>query len=245
MNTVPTVTVCGEPGLSIDFYHCLSPHKLHFASSSISVSQSTLYKYKATTTTHFQSINMYSSSDDNIPTREDFLFIMQAFQQQQQAEPKRRVRFSAAVASAPANPLAFEDLKEFWYSPNELCVFKMEARHLARGGATSLEDLRGLEHTSPQRQKHRYMTIRCTLSAARRGMSPEDISSVARKCTQWNGEIAFVQACRDYAQIYSPQMMAVIPQIRDAPEFPFAVKSKRCADGTATCRRVRRRVELQ
>jgi len=200
---------------------------------------------------------MYQSNE--IPTTEDFILLLNAFQAEETTkEQRRQVRFAPFVTSSPANPLAFEELKEFWYSPNELCIFKMEARQLVRGGAGSIastlaaagsneeDSLRGLEHTAPQRQKHRYMTIRCTLSAARRGMSADEISFVARKCTEWNIESAFVQACHDYAQVYRPEMISIMPQIRSSPpEFPFAVKSKRCANVDENCRNVRRRMTVQ
>jgi hypothetical protein len=204
---------------------------------------------------------------DELPTAEDLAFLLDCFnadQQQLPQEEERHVRFAPVVTSAPpaTNPLAFEDLKEFWYSADELGQFKMQARNLVRGGhkstATSGEEesLRGFEHTNPLRQRHRRMTIRCTVSAARQGLRGEQLESVARKCTQWNADIALMQACHDFAIVYKPQMViARIPPAggENPPAFPFAVKSssssKRCYSNDnntdAATRNVRQRVTLQ
>lgn len=221
---------------------------------------------------------------EEIPTPEDFVFLLNALkadQHQQQPQERRRVRFAPVVTSAPANPmLAFEDLKEFWYSASELSEIKMEARKLVyslrlqqqqgRSSPSSPrplgpahgdgeENMRGFEHTSALRQKHRRMTIRCTISAARQGLRGEQLGLIASRCTQWNGEIAFVQACHDYASVYKPQMLAMMISSssltisENPPAFPFAVKAKRCSENTNTTstgavvstRNVRQRVSIQ
>ncbi len=154
------------------------------------------------------------------------------------------VRFAPVVvssASGPLNPLAFEELKDFWYSPRELMEFKQQAR--ASPGE------RGMEYATPQRQKHRILTIRCTLSAARNGLSDEALGSIARKCTQWSGELAFTQACHDFATVYDPKLLSVIPSIKGSQPneqfqfpFPFTVKRRVSSCGSQPdCRRVRQR----
>jgi hypothetical protein len=117
-----------------------------------------------------------------------------------------------------------------------------------------------MEYATPQRQKHRMMTIRCTLSAARRGLREEQLSLVASKCTRWNQEVAFAQGCHDYASVYDPKLLSIIPTMTVCsipPEFPFALKrsttpgacgaaaAAAAAVGAAhsSSRRVRRRVQ--
>jgi hypothetical protein len=191
---------------------------------------------------------MYNPNE--LPTPEDFAFLMNCLKADQHLPQERHVSFAPVVTSAPANLLAFEELKGFWYSADELSQFKSQARNLVRGGTSPAdgdESLRGLEHTNPLRQRHRRMTIRCTASAARQGLRGEQLGSVARKCTQWNGDIALLQACHDFATVYKPQMITTIPPIgENPPAFPFAVKSKRCSsDNTGATRNVRQRVALQ
>jgi hypothetical protein len=184
--------------------------------------------------------------DSTIPTHEDFRMLMQALVAEQAS--KRRVRFAPIVMAASAGPLAFHEVKDLWYAQSDLAGFKSQARKVASAiRHNRLEEhdsihTRGLEHCTPQRQRHRYMTIRCTVSAHRKGMSPDQISLVARKCTAWSQEIAFIQGCHDYANAYQPSMAGMIPAVTSSPpDFPFLVKKKRCAD-EETSRRVRRRI---
>ena len=185
---------------------------------------------------------------ENTPTREDFMILMSALNKPE----KKRVQFAPFVATSCPGPLAFDEVKDLWYTQNDLVTFKYQAKSLASAirqqrhlpeNRLLEESVRGLEHCTHERQKHRYMTIRCTLSAHRRGMEPEKTALVARKCTAWSEEIAFVQACRDFADVYQPQMIALIPAVSSPPEFPFVMKKKkRSADGEHSSRRVRRRV---
>lgn len=182
-----------------------------------------------------------------VATHEDFRMLMQALVAEQAS--KRRVCFAPIVMAASAGPLAFHEVKDLWYAQSDLAGFKSQARKMASAirqnrleQHDSIHTTRGLEHCTPQRQKHRYMTIRCTLSAHRKGMSPDQVSLVARKCTAWSEEIAFNQGCHDYANVYQPSMAGLIPAVTSSPpDFPFLVKKKRCADEESS-HRVRRRI---
>ena len=167
-----------------------------------------------------------------IPTTEDYMVLWTALRSE------KVVRIAPMVSSSPAHLLAFE-LSEF--------------RHAARRASP---EERGMEYATPQRQKHRMMTIRCTLSAARKGLGEEQLSLVARKCTRWNQEIAFAQGCHDYASVYDPKLLSIIPPMTlcsSPPEFPFAMKRSTTTScgasatvGKGACsssRRVRRRVQ--
>jgi hypothetical protein len=191
--------------------------------------------------------------DNAIPTHADFRMLMQALVTEKSS--KRRVRFAPFVMAASAGPLAFHEVKDLWYAQSDLADFKSQARKVAsdiRNNRLEQQQdddhiyTRGLEHCTPQRQKHRCLTIRCILSANRKGMSPDQISLVASKCTAWNGEVAFIQACHDYANVYQPSMTGLIPSATSSPpDFPFLVKKKRCVDEESSSRRVVRRRIVQ
>lgn len=170
-----------------------------------------------------------------------FIFMMQRLAEQPRI---RKVRFAPLVSTCSSSPLPFEDLKELWYDSEDLASFKTQARKLASSSIS--DDVRGLEYCNVERQKHKFLSIRCTLSAHRKGMSPDDTAIVAKKCTAWSEEIAFVQGCHDYYSVYEPEMTAFIPQVSIIPpEFPYAMKKKRVSSKLSppeSERRVRRRV---
>jgi hypothetical protein len=166
-------------------------------------------------------------------------------------EPNRRqVRFAPLVSTCSSSPLPFEDLKELWYDPKDLASFKSQARKaLARSSIS--DDIRGLEHCNVERQKHKFLCIRCTLSANRKGLSPDETAIVAKKCTAWSEEVAFLQACHDYYTVYEPTMTASIPHVSIIPpEFPYPrIMKKRVSSESSppeqeSERRVRSRVRV-
>lgn len=173
-------------------------------------------------------------------TTDEFMFLYQ-----NQPVTKRRVQFAPVVNAIPANPLCFDA----WYSSEELLEFKEHARRIIHSSLLSssattttkaIAEERGFESATPERRKHRHLSIRCTLSAARQGLSVYEISRVAQQCSQWNLDAAFWQACHDYAAVYQPEMTKMIPELH-SPVFPFP--TKRCSDTSTTSdRRVRRRL---
>ena len=176
------------------------------------------------------------------PTQQDWAVVMEALAGKT-APAKRRVRFSSTVANV-SNSRPAEGLRQSWYDQDELTAFRAEAKQIAKSGIK----VRGLEHCTPQRQRHRRLSIRCTLSAYRRGMDERNVAVVAQRCSEWNTEIAFVQACHDYCDIYQPAMKAAVPQISSIPaRFPYATKKREATPPTCgfeaqqNDRRVRRR----
>ena len=158
-----------------------------------------------------------------------------------------RVRFaqdeSNAVSSATMSALQYEEVKDdLWYGQMEIMSFKSEARKLALSGNL----VRGLENCTMERQKHKYLTVRCTVNAHKQGLGAEHTANVSRRCSEWNEEVAFVQACHDYCTVYHPNMIAVIPPTVNTPppRFPFESKkrSTTCAEEIMQERRVRQRV---
>jgi hypothetical protein len=146
---------------------------------------------------------------------------------------KRRVRFSMQPSIQVPTNRSDRDQQSFWYQQREIVAFKKQARKNFKSHGGTL-----------QRQLHRHKSIQCTLSAYKKGMSIENIAKVARACAKWSREIAFMQACHDYADAYQPQLTKTIPKLSNIPpEFPFALKrAKSSRTNFPTKRRVRRRV---
>jgi hypothetical protein len=190
---------------------------------------------------------MCSPTDNNIskPTSQDWLAIMEvlAGKNATSTKPRRGVRFAPLVSCLSNAPLPFEEVQTLWHGQDELFEFRAEAKSLARSGVK----VRGLEHCTMTRQKQRKMTIKCTLSAQQKGL---DVAAVSRRCSEWNSEIAYVQAFQDYCEVYQPALLDRIAKVENIPaRFPFSTKKR----GNTSCaqqqvmvqeevRRVRRRL---
>lgn len=171
--------------------------------------------------------------------------VMQAF-----LKPTKRVCFAPIVIAATTGPLSFEEVKELWYDRSELSGFKSRARKIVTesrldNSSSNIDNLRGLEHCTAERQKHKVMSIQCTVSAFRRGLHPDRLASIAQRCTAWNSQNAFLQGCHDYCNVYNPAMANTIPQVTNIPpaQFPIAMRKRMVTDASASQhRRVRRRL---
>jgi hypothetical protein len=186
-----------------------------------------------------------NDNNNNKPTSQDWLAIMEVLAGKNTTAtttPRREVRFAPLVSCLSNAPLPFEEVQALWHGQDELFAFRAEAKSLARSGAK----VRGLEHCTMTRQKQRKMTIKCTLSAQQKGL---DVAAVSRRCSEWNSEIAYVQAFQDYCDVYQPALLDRIPKVEHIPaRFPFTTKKR----GSTSCaqqgmvqeevRRVRRRL---
>ena len=132
-------------------------------------------------------------------------------QQQKKIPRTKHVRFAPLVTCADICFPSSAEVQHRWYNQSDLAEFKSEARNIiARGGGVhGSESIRGLEHCSEERRRHIYMSIRCTLSAHRHGLSVDQTAMESRKCTAWSGKIALVQACHDFAIVYQPSMASI------------------------------------
>lgn len=178
---------------------------------------------------------------------------------------KRRVRFAPMVSVSTANTVPPSVAERIWYGNADLAKFKLSAKK----AATSLrlgvpcDDVRGVEGCTSARQERRYLAVRCTLSAHRRGLSANATAVVSQRCTEWNARVAVVQARHDFAEIYHPDLFRLLPRVEiTPPRFPFVfteskAKRRRAAvdedgvhprasagagSGTETRRRIQRRV---
>ncbi|KAL3940182.1 MAG: hypothetical protein SGBAC_005228 [Bacillariaceae sp.] len=186
----------------------------------------------------------------SIPTTQEFMDVMKAFLPSKPT--RKRVYFAPTVQATSPGPLAFEEVKDLWYNRTELTTFKSRAKQVVSSQSSEdfltnadLEELRGLEHCTAERQKHKFMSIRCTISAAKRGLGEEHVASISQRCTAWNQQNAFLQGCHDYCNVYKPSMASSIPHMTNTPPaFPFAMRKRTDAmtSSNTFTRRVRRRV---
>jgi hypothetical protein len=164
-----------------------------------------------------------------------------------------RVSFNEVVWVQPLHTSSEEDAQHAWYQASELFAFRREGRIVAlslRKGVTAMspDEYRGFENTAPTRQRQRQLSIRCTLSAHRKGLSSDAMATVAQKCNEWSNEVAFVQACRDYADVYQPHMTGMIPDVASlpGPQFPsICVRKNDGDDSNNSNDSNKRRVSLQ
>ncbi|KAG7343422.1 hypothetical protein IV203_021367 [Nitzschia inconspicua] len=175
----------------------------------------------------------------------------------QPTKSTKKVSFNNDVWVLPLRRNSDEDVRQIWYGASELFAFRREGRDIAlsfRKGLVpaSPGQYRGFENTAPNRQQQRHLSIRCTLSAHRKGLNTEDTASVAKMCNEWSTELAFVQACHDYFDIYQPHLTCMIPDISSipGPHYPSAWVQESAAKnmrrvnlrGDQSCRRVRQRI---
>jgi hypothetical protein len=93
---------------------------------------------------------------------------------------------------------------------------------------------RGLEHrVCLNRQRHKYLAIRCTLKAQMQSRCPDFIARISSKCTEWAKEIAVAEADRDFCEAYCPQRLLTPKKLKnDCPIMNFFRRPpKRCLDG--------------
>ena len=150
-------------------------------------------------------------------------------------KPKRRIQFDTEsyvppVHSSEPEQATGEELRTRWYSKQELQDFKKEAVKL-----TMLTNQmygpnvfpRGMEACTDERLRHKSNTLKCVLVAYKKGKSPEYVAELYRQCTDWNRDVAFQQACRDYFEIYHPAMAEQIPiQNTKPPKITLVKKPK-------------------
>jgi hypothetical protein len=148
---------------------------------------------------------------------------------------QRRVRFSEARVVGTVlhySDLLVEQANQIWWQPNELDYFKTEARTLCRQLRQQQKQQQSFEIPLPrgleqriccQRQRHRYLAIRCVLKAQQRSRSDDFIAMVSHKCTQWASDIARLEGQADYCSEYHPHLLASLPRVSDIPmpALPF------------------------
>ena len=172
------------------------------------------------------------------PSPEDCLNILRILEEDdsEEARPERRVRFDMRHSFATTLLYDSSSLDNMWYQPQEIFAFRKQVRKLLRthklknqgkmmNGYDDDEVFRGLECWVLERRLHRHKTIQCTLSAYKKGLNPDVTAQIENRCAAWSREIAFVQASRDYCNVYQPSMANTIPKLSNIPPaFPFTLK---------------------
>ena len=164
---------------------------------------------------------------------------------------QRRVRFAKDEISKSYVPqhktFTQEQKEELWFDAQTISSFRNEAistvRKLQKNddqSSSTVTVARGLERWAIGRQVYRHKTIQCILSLYRQGKhTPQEIMTMAQKCSSWNIEIALFQACHDYYEAYTPQQQqkgqdvdatpTVSPmpfELNTPPPFPFELIKK-------------------
>jgi len=96
------------------------------------------------------------------------------------------------------------------------------------------EESRGLEHrVCVNRQRHKYLAIRCTLKAQMQSRCPDFIARISSKCTQWSRDLAIAEGERDFCEAYCPQNVKTRKTLQnDCPILNFFRRAtKRGHDG--------------
>ncbi|KAG7372576.1 hypothetical protein IV203_018719 [Nitzschia inconspicua] len=148
--------------------------------------------------------------------------------------PKRRLHFASNSSHFPiCDNATAEDLQSRWYSAIELTTFKEDAVQFADQLGPHAPP-RGLEGYTKERLKHKINTVRCIVVAYRKGKDSEFVAELSRKCSGWNKELAFNQACRDYFEVYDPSMLSQVqPVLTKAPKISLVRKIKSVMSETA------------
>lgn len=150
--------------------------------------------------------------------------------------PRPSLRFSETVdtveidAIAPAKEQGevssstdHDNSSSRWYGRSDLAVFKQQAQdHLLNRSVT--EETRGYERYTLERATSKKLAIRCTILAYRKQMSQEAVASVASKCSQRFVVSAFEQGCKDFAVVYHPELLHLIPKVSDPTKLMVGEK---------------------
>jgi len=175
----------------------------------------------------------------------------------QQQKRRKRVRFSdAQVVGTSINRLniSVEESQNLWYFANELNEFKSEIRdacqriredRLENDNSVVLTNYdapdfltRGLEgRICKNRQRNKALAVWGTLKAQQRNKDPEFIAMIARKCSSTSTQLAYMEACRDYCEIYNPEASASLTtQIEAFSSQSFPIKLKRKLNQSSSAR---------
>jgi hypothetical protein len=197
---------------------------------------------------------MYKSS-----SKDEIISIIPSVPALSQEEPQmqpRRVSFSEReVVDTMSQSSVFQledDQSSTWYLPQELQVFKTQVRlstqEIRNKGISSGNNAtatiyntldyptRGLEQRiCKNRQRNKALAIWGTLKAQQRNNDPEFIAMIARKCSHSATQLAYMEAARDYCEIYNPdEVSSLSAQIERFASQSFPIKLKRKSPGSAS-----------
>lgn len=109
------------------------------------------------------------------------------------------------------SPFSVEEVHQIWYQRVELAYFKLVARNYLTGVNRRNEEARGFERLlNLDRVRRKAMAIKCVLLAHRKGMSPDDVATISRRCSEPAVEESFLMGCQDFCDAYQPHMTSYI-----------------------------------
>jgi len=96
---------------------------------------------------------------------------------------------------------------------------------------------RGLEQRMcKNRQRDKALAIWGTLKAQQRNNDPEFIAMIARKCSYTASQLAYMEAAKDYCEIYNPEAIPSLSaeiELFSSHSFPINLKRKAPEDSSA------------
>ena len=109
--------------------------------------------------------------------------------------------------------------EDLWYGSNDIANFKTQKVKML------LEKCPIQKRYAIERKRYMLLSIRCTLSAQKQGFNSEDIALVSQKCSEWCTQLAKIQGCHDYFDVYFPKLTSTLPDIATIRpmKFPFPI----------------------
>lgn len=168
--------------------------------------------------------------DSIFPTAEDlFLMIEEVFK-----PAERHVRFAAEVSTIPISGTADTNVRERWYTKEEVIAFKLKVQNLTmsviRGEKRECDkdNVLGLEHYYDlARLKHKQLAVAHVLKAQKLTKG-RLLAKIAHDSSTWHKEIAFVQGLRVYCAVYDPSLASSVPAQSLPPPLPkLSIMSKK------------------
>jgi len=169
---------------------------------------------------------------------------------------RRRVSFSniddVFRIESRCSFIPVEDHHNTWYRAHELDFFKFTVRSACQeirdNGLPSSNTAaptmyntarfptRGLEQRiCKNRQRNKALSIWGTLKAQQRSKDPEFIAMIARRCSFTASQLAYMEAARDFCEIYNPlEVDSLSAQIELFASQSFPIKLKRKSTDSAS-----------
>merc|ERR1711992_472095 len=122
-------------------------------------------------------------------------------------------------------------MKEFKAKGRNIASLYRKTIRTEQPKCSDLSVFRGFEDLTIRRQKQKLIANQCVLYAQKQGMNASKIATVYEKANSWSVDVAFIQALKDFFDIYRPKTttMPEIPlqpvhQMIPPPMFPFAIE---------------------
>ena len=125
-----------------------------------------------------------------------------------------RVTFNEIVKVSSA-PVPFDQRPRTWYNRAELKGFQLHVRDFVLGIPNEMNtETRGYErYNNPERAENKTLALKCVMLAIRKGMNDDMVAAIAEKSSEWSRTVAFTEACKDFCDVYHPELVGLVPGI--------------------------------